>query len=112
VNDIQLDWLFKNQEDPYISHPFDIVIHLSNLNFNIANEIPHPYGHLHFGHLLKNLSDNEKKILRSDINKKNDFFVEFFPYGILYFLSRYFSKSSLIQIQRRKKACGMGTRHH
>lgn len=102
VNDIQLDWLFKNLEDPKIFFPFQSVVHFPSGNTDRYNSVPQPASNLDYMDLLRHIPENEKKNLKNNTNHLLAFIVQISPYALLHLLSKYFQKSWLIQIQRRK----------
>lgn len=102
VNDIQLDWLFKNLEDPKIFFPFQSVFHLPTGFPDVFNFLPQPASALDYMALIRHMSEKEKEKLKHDSSAFSAFFVQISPYALLHSFSKYFMGSWLIQIQRRK----------
>ena len=102
VNDIQLDWLFKNLEDPKIFFPFQSVFHLPTGFSDVSHHLPQPANELDYMALLRHMSENEKEKLKHDLSTLFAFFIQISPYALLLTFSKYFERSWVLQIQRRR----------
>jgi hypothetical protein len=102
VNDIQLDWLFKNQDDLKIFFPFHSVVHFPTGVPGVYHPLPQPKSTLDYMALITGLSEIEKAKLKNDTGTLSTIFVQISPYALLRTFSQYFWRSWIIQLQRRK----------
>ena len=102
VSDSQLEWLFKNREDPDFSFPFSFNINYFREDFGIPTQIPHPYCLKYFIPFVNKIPDEDIEMLKNNYEKAHAFFVEISPYALLYSFGWTFAGSWLVKIERRK----------
>jgi hypothetical protein len=102
VSDSQLEWLFKNLEDPNFSFPFSFNINYFRKNFGIPVQIPQPDCLRYYVPFVAHIPDEDIEMLKNNYEKAHAFFVEISPFALLYSFAWAFSGSWLIQIDRRK----------
>lgn len=102
ASDSQLEWLFKNREDPNFSFPFSFNINYISKNFGMLPQIPQPHCLWNFYPFI-NLIPNEE-ITKFHNNNENvrAFFIEICPYALLSSFAWVFSNSWLMNVKRRK----------
>jgi hypothetical protein len=102
VSDSQLEWLFKNQEDPNFSFPFSFNINYFRENFQISPIIPQPSIFHNFNDFICMIPDEDIAKLKENSEDIHAFFVQISPYVLLLSFAWVFSHSWIIQVNRRK----------
>lgn len=98
INDVQLEWMFHNNNDPNFSHSFRVGMEFDrNLNL-IGSPIPHgSYSIINF---INQLDENDRKLIKEDSTTFHKFFVGLFPFFILDSIADYYSHSWYIGIDK------------
>ena len=115
VSDLQLEWLFNNQNDPEFSYKSRIVLDLNKENLqphiNPAIDFQMPKYMWDFVPFINALSNENLKELNKDIDKVQQFFVELCPYAFINSFFQKFMSSWLIDETRFKNRVTWSSRN-
>ncbi len=100
VTDLQLEWLFKHQEDPDFVFPFRIIINYFKDSFGIPGPIQQPNCIRNYVGLVNSIPEEDIGTLTKDWETMQSFFIEITPYALIHSFSWLFTHSWLIDVYR------------
>jgi len=115
VTDLQLEWMFRNSEDPSFQKSYSIQIPYYRKDLKIPLFRNVPSGNLVFNRLLirffNQLTDEDKKYLFSDeVNRLSELFLELIPFIVLFELKTYFHSHWSVNIEKRAGSTSISPR--
>jgi hypothetical protein len=101
VEDSELEWMFKNTDEPSFQSLFRISIPYNRKTLELAlTESPRVF--LELGLFLQISSEDLEYLLVDETKRASEFFLEILPYGLLRHFSWILRNSCLVKITRRK----------
>ena len=109
VEDKELEWLFKNTEDPNFESRFRVSVVYNRKTIGIAfGEMPHFF--LQLIPFLEVPEPDRDYLLADEGNRVKDFIIELLPFALLHHFAWIFRNSWLVEIVRRKNETRIQTK--